>query len=147
MTLSLQVVSSDAEFDDLIDCEWTAYETPHNSAWKFLYPVWGSAPEDRAAAMQESKQRQLESHHTKPNSNWLKVVDNDTGAVVGGALWYVYEKNPYQDFSMKDVTCTWWPEGPKRQMADDMMVQFITPRVERMAKPHLCKSGPPLAIA
>ena len=153
MPLSLLLVTSDAEFDDIIDCEWTSYETPHNPAWKFFYPAWGPNPSDRAAAIQESKTRQIKFHHSKPSSNWVKVVDDDTGKVVGAALWHIYEEDPFKNPPDEKMTCFWWPEGPKRDMADQMMRQVMRPRVERMSKPHLCKSylpnrqsidGPPL---
>ncbi|KAL8720359.1 MAG: hypothetical protein Q9181_007923 [Wetmoreana brouardii] len=137
MPLSLHPVISDSEFDKLIDCEWASYETPHNPAWKFFYPIWGPTPEDRLAAIEESKRRQLQLHHTRPSSHWVKVINDDTGAVVGAALWLVFETNPYEHPPEEKATCFWWPEGPKRQMADEIMRQVMGPRVERMSKPHL----------
>lgn len=141
MSLSLHQVTSDSDFDEIIDCAWTSYETPHNAAWKFFHPIWGPNPSDRTVAIQESKKRQLEFHHSRPGiSNWVKVVDNGTGTVAGAALWCFFEKDPYKDHPEKKMTCFWWPAGPKRMMADEMMGQVMGPRIERMRKPHLCKS-------
>ena len=138
MSLTLHPVTSDSEFDDIIDCEWTAYETPYNSVWKFLYPVFGSTANDRSAAIQESKQRQLELHHSKQSSHWLKVTDDETGTVAGAAQWSVFNENPFKDLP-SGMTCSWWPEGPKRTMVDEYLAQIMGPRLERMSKPHLCK--------
>ncbi|KAL8946892.1 MAG: hypothetical protein Q9222_006771 [Ikaeria aurantiellina] len=136
--LSLQLVNSNAEFHAVIDCEWEAYENPHNPAWKFFYPIWGNDASSRAAAIQESLDRQIKLHHSRASvSNWIKVVDEDTGEVAGAALWLVFEENPYAEWPKEKPTCTWWPEGPKRAMADEIMGQVMVPRLERMSKPHL----------
>lgn len=141
MSLSLHYVTSDSELDEIIDCEWTSYETPHTSAWKIFYPIWGPSPSDRAAAIQESKERQLALHRFRAGvSNWIKVVDDSTGKVIGGAQWCLFDKDPYKNRRGMEMTCFWWPEGPKRKMADEMLGQLMGPRIERMSKPHLCKS-------
>ena len=56
---------------------------------------------------------------------------------MGAALWHIYEESPYAKPPEHEMTCYWWPEGPKRKMADQAMGQMMGPRVERMNKPHL----------
>ena len=138
MSLSLHPVTSDSEFDDIIECEWTSYETPYNPVWTFLYPVLGPEASDRDAAIEESKTRQLQLHHSNSSSHWLKVIDNQIGMVAGAALWKIHKENPYKNLP-EGMSCVWWPEGPKREMADEYMRQVMGPRMARMSKPHLCK--------
>ena len=78
-------------------------------------------------------------HKNDPTSHWIKVVDDDNQSkVVGAALWHFYEESPHAKPPEHEMTCYWWPEGPKRIMADEIMGQMNGPRVERMNKPHLC---------
>ena len=77
-----------------------------------------------------------------PSSHWIKVVDDENDKkVVGAALWHVYEESPFAKPPEHEMTCYWWPEGPKRVMADQVMGQMMGPRVARMNKPHLCMSS------
>ena len=77
-----------------------------------------------------------------PSSHWIKVVDDENEKkVVAAALWHVYEESPFVKPPEHEMTCYWWPEGPKRVMADQVMGQMMGPRIERMNKPHLCMSS------
>ena len=67
--------------------------------------------------------------------------------VVGAAVWNVFEKNPYAGLGECKgngdggglMTADWWPEGPKREMADQVLMQLIGGRVEMMGKAHVCE--------
>ena len=78
----------------------------------------------------------------------MKAVDEDAGGkVVGAAVWNVFEKNPYEGLLGEGkgnedeggLTADWWPEGPKREMADQVLMQLVGGRVEMMGKAHVCE--------
>lgn len=140
MHLSLHLVTSDAEFKEVVHSERIAYETPYNPVFTLFCPIIGDHETARAESLEEAETRQLQWHRSDPSSHWIKVVDDDkNGKVVGAALWHVYEESPYAKPPEHEMTCYWWPEGPKRLMADQIMGQMMGPRVGRMNKPHLCK--------
>lgn len=128
----------DADFDELIRVEWASYEQPYSRLIRLFFPILGPGPEARAAALKESTERQLSWHKEDPTSHWIKVVNSETGKIIGAAEWHVYEENPYA--SQTDEGCTWYPEGEGREMANSLMGQFMAPRMKYMAKPHLCKT-------
>ena len=76
----------------------------------------------------------------------MKAVDEDAGGkVVGAAVWNLYEKNPYEGLGEGNedggggLTADWWPEGPKREMADQVLMQLLGGRAETMGKAHVCE--------
>ena len=136
MGLQLQEVITDAEFREIIEVEWAAYDQPVCRLRPLFFPILGSGKNARAAAMEESTERQLAWHKSDPTSHWIKVVDDASGRVAGAACWHIYDSNPYVTES--DEECTWWPEGEDREMANSLMAQFVTTRMKHMAKPHIC---------
>ena len=138
MTLKLQEVTSDSEFDDIVPLQWTSYETPFNPFLILFCPTRGTGPTAREESMQESKERQAQWHHADPSSHWIKVVD-DAGTVIAAAQWNVYDSDPFAKRSEEPFTAYWWPEGEGRQFAEAALGQWLGPRMERMRKPHLRK--------
>ncbi|MCJ1465021.1 hypothetical protein MMC07_003636 [Pseudocyphellaria aurata] len=137
MPLKVQEIASDAEFDEMIPLQWVSYEQPFNPFLIMYCPVRGTGPTARADSIQESKERQLQWHRADPSSHWLKVVDTDTGAAIGGAQWNIYESDPFAKPPEHPFTAYWWEEGEKRQFIDEALGQWIGPRMERMRRPHL----------
>lgn len=138
MGLLLQPVTSDDDFKELIECEWTAYETPYNGFKEIYCPTLGTGPNAREESMKECRERQLAEHKGDATSHWFKAVDSDSGQIVGGAQWHVYQENPYVN-GMEHIEATWWPEGEGRRFASMGMDQWFGPRGKRMNKPHVCK--------
>lgn len=136
MPLEVADVNVEKDFDELVRVEWTSYEKPYCSLLRLFFPIHGSGAGARAAALKESAERQIGWHEGDPTSNWIKVVDNDTGKIAGAACWHIYKENPYATRS--DVDCTWYPPGEGREMANSLMSQFLTPRKKYTAKPHIC---------
>ena len=133
MRLSAHPVITDEEFKEVIYSERISYETPYNPIFTLFCPVLGSHQTAREESIAEAQVRQLQWHRSDPSSHWIKVVDEDNaGKVVGAALWHVYDQNPYARPSEMEMTCYWWPGGPKRAMADQAMGQLMKPRVTRM---------------
>lgn len=96
MPLTIKERSDESTFSHIVDCELAGYYKPYHPFMQVLFPVFGAAPADRAAVIQESKVRQWQWHSADPTSHWLYVEDDQTGEVVGGAQWHVHEKNPFE---------------------------------------------------
>jgi len=136
MPFKLSKLSSDTEFPELVQAEWAAFENPYCKLIRLYFPVHGDGPKARAAAMNESIERQIGWHRSDPSSHWIKITDTDTGAVAGAAYWHIYESNPYATVSEDE--CTWFPAGEDREIANTLMGQFLGPRMTYMGKPHVC---------
>ena len=136
MSFKVVNVNAEAEFTELVQVEWTSYEHPYCRLIRLFFPIFGSDANARATALKESTDRQINWHKEDPTSDWIKVVDSESGRVAGAACWHVYQENPYA--TQSDEECTWYPPGEGREMANSLMGQFLTPRMKYMAKPHIC---------
>ena len=138
MPFELTELKDDAEFKELVEVERLSYETPLCRLLNLFFPIHGQGPEARAAALHEATERHIGWHRGDPSSRWLKVIDTETGRLVGAACWHTYENNPFTEPSEDE--CMWFPAGEEREMANDLMEQFVTPRMSYMGKPHMCMS-------
>ena len=156
MRPTLSVVHHKAECPAVVQNRWDSHQEPYNPVFAFFCPVLGTHAIARQEAIHESTERQWALHEKDNASVWIKVIDGDdagdgkAGMVLGAAVWYIYTGNPYAGLSdsVKEeqkgggeenaLTCTWWPAGPKRDLADQILHQMIQGRVEAMSKPHLC---------
>lgn len=140
MGLELSEIHADDEssFKELIECEWISFESPYNGFFQIYCPIIGTGPNVRQDWMKESTERQLSWHREDPTSTWLKVVDSDSGQIVGGAQWNVYLENPYPN-GVEHTDAVWWPEGEGRKYASMALEQWYAPRGRRMNKAHIRK--------
>ena len=126
------------DHEALFATEWQAWTHPRNAMWELLSPVLESGPDAEAHAMAAASARQLKATLEDPADHWLKVVDTETGKIVGGALWKIYETNPYRA-PVPAVDASWWPEGDElRDLTNALFEQFNSPRVMKMQVPHVC---------
>ncbi|KAH9908957.1 hypothetical protein F4778DRAFT_714724 [Xylariomycetidae sp. FL2044] len=90
-----------------------SYEDPPQPFLHIFLPVLGPKPQDREAAIQETAVRLRLWPVEDPSSHWQKVVDTETGRIVGGASWNIYMTNPFIDSHPSDVT--WFPDNSSRK--------------------------------
>ena len=139
MLFKVQAVTSDSEFAELALVERLSFESPPCQLMNLYFPLLDpNAPGAREAAIAEAAERQALWHSSDPTSMWIKVVDEESGALAGAALWHIYDSNPYAKHSEDE--CTWFAEGEDRVAANELMGQFFTPRTKNMQKPHVCTS-------
>jgi hypothetical protein len=138
MPFKLTELASDSEFDELVRCEFDAYENPICNLKQLFFPIQGSSLSSAArdAAIADAVKRQTLWHRSDPTSKWIKVIDEESGQLAGAACWHVYPADPYAVES--DEQCDWWPAGEDRNAANALMEQFLTPRMTFMRKPHVC---------
>lgn len=137
MPFTLSEVDPDKDFPELIACQWESYESPNQPFIRVFCPILGSGPNARAESLQKSTALQLAWHRVDPSSHWQKVTDSETGRIAGGALWKIYESNPFAE--TKDVEPDWYPEGSRRAFVKETLKQFGAPRATWARRPHLCK--------
>jgi hypothetical protein len=96
MGFKLSALVSESEFEDLVRCEFDAYENPVCNLKQLFFPIQGSSTTARATAIEDAVKRQALWHKSDPTSKWIKVVDEESGQLVGAACWHVYEEDPYK---------------------------------------------------
>jgi len=133
MGLTLHEIVSSEEFPATVDCERESFGTPFN-AFDILYTPQGLDP---TATRDAVIKNQWDSHTNNSVSHWLKVVDSETGIVVGAAQWYVHEKDPFAGPEDHRVDAIWWPEGDQRKLVNMLFEQFLGPRELTMRRPCL----------
>ncbi len=138
MPLTLKECNDFGTFSSIVDCEWKGYYNPYHTFMQVLFPVFGATTEARAAAIQESKERQWQWHTGDPTSHWLYVEDSETSQVIGGAQWHVHETNPWAERRPK-LEAYWWPEGECKKFVEEMLEQVYGPRMVKMRRPHTCE--------
>ena len=94
-TFSLQKCSTRAELDVIVACMWRAFEQPFHPWLRIVAPVFGSSPEDYAAALRSHQERCWDEHVLDATSTWLYAADNESKDIVGAAEWKVFKTNPY----------------------------------------------------
>ncbi|KAF4624852.1 hypothetical protein G7Y89_g13316 [Cudoniella acicularis] len=126
MSLKLNELTTDAEFGPICAVELEAFTDPFFGFWG----VWkGSSQEEFCA-------RQLSWHKGDPSSHWIYVTDVETGDVIAGTQWMIYEENPYaKETSILEPY--WIPEGTFKDIASQLLHTFLSYRPTRMNEPHL----------
>jgi hypothetical protein len=134
MVLQLSDVNLDADFSELIECQWVAHEDPFQPFYRLFCPIHENG---REASVKESISRFLEWARHDPHEKWLKVVDTDIGKIVGGALYKVYNENPFVHADEEVVY--WYPNDSTRDYASQAIEQMDVPRMEMATRPQVCK--------
>ena len=128
-------VTKREDLDSIVDIIWAAMDGSDPSHQVF-YPVLGTKPEDRKAAIESSKDRTWEDHKSDQSSHWIFVRDVSSGDILGGCQWRIYTANPFPD-GTPYIEAVWWPEGEERRFASEVVRQCYTPRTKWMAYPHV----------
>ncbi|GAW20530.1 hypothetical protein ANO14919_100380 [Xylariales sp. No.14919] len=126
MMLRLHELTTDDEFKSVVELEHEAYSKPFNGIWEVLK---GSSPEECCV-------RQLSWHRNDPSSHWVYITDESSGDVVGAAQWNIYKENPYAN-GPPELKAYWLPEGPLKQVSDQLLGGWVEKRPRYMSKPHL----------
>lgn len=125
----------DKDWLELMECLFLAHEDPEQKFFPLFYPTHGT----REEALVEAAERTKNDCLRDPTSYVQKVVDEDSGKIVGGALWNIYTSNPFPEGKAKEeIEVTWYPDDSSREYAAYVVNHFGKAH-ERMAKrPHLC---------
>lgn len=156
MGFKLLEVQENSEFPELFAAFRAGFTNPGTILWPLFTGDRSSPAFSKDATDIESEAVKAEYigrfiawHRADPTSTWLKVVDEDTGRVVGGGRWTFYESDrPYgEPGAGHKVEATWWPEGTERELASECLGQFLESAVVNMNKPHACMLLPFVSLA
>ncbi|KAI3390600.1 hypothetical protein diail_9101 [Diaporthe ilicicola] len=135
MSLQLQEIDQEVDFPALARCMFESYEDPPQKFFHVFFPTHGTGNEAREAAIDEAATRLKLWHTHDPSSYWQKVVDTETGKVVGGSLWKIHRENPFADPTPSQAT--WFPDDGSRAYVEKALVNHNAPRARVAQKPHL----------
>lgn len=137
MHYQIREVTQRAELDGVVDVWWAAMDgvEPWHAV---LFPTFGSDAHAKEDAKAKSKERLWNSHAHDSASHWIyaQEVKGDLGRIIGGCQWRLYEESPFGEGGPKRMKATWWPDGPGRMFASEVVSQCYAPRQCWMARPH-----------
>ncbi|KAI0444452.1 acyl-CoA N-acyltransferase [Xylaria telfairii] len=135
MPLERQEIDTEVDFPVLARCLFESYEYPPQNFFHIFFPIHGPGHEHREEAIREAAERLKSWHIHDSSSYWQKVVDTTSGKIAGGALWNIYEENP---FAKPDPsTVTWFPEGGSRAFVEKAIENQGRPRFKAAQRPHI----------
>ncbi|KAI9832414.1 MAG: hypothetical protein M1819_004403 [Sarea resinae] len=124
----------------LIKAQYSAFY-PMEPLHDIIYPG-PPTPANLATALW----RQLSSMAAEGGATFLKVTDDDTGALVAGAKWFVYEDEAKRHEGHVNVDWVGEEGSKERAWAQEVMDQFVGRRARRMKGKHalldLCFCAP-----
>ncbi|KAI0116288.1 acyl-CoA N-acyltransferase [Nemania sp. FL0031] len=135
MTLELQDIDIQVDFPALARCLFESYEEPLQKFFHIFFPIHGTGDQPRETAIKECAERLKLWHTHDSTSYWQKVVDTGTGSIAGGALWNIYEENPFNNPHPSAVT--WFPEDGSREFAEKAIKNHAQPRSKAAQRPHI----------
>lgn len=139
MSFEISEITSDTDFDELVEVEFVSFENPPNAFRNLFYPILGTAPDARQIAIKEATARIIQSHKSNPFSHWIKAVDPQSQRLVGAALWIFFESDPYTGKPLPE--CTWWPDGEGKDFTNIWWHKLMQPRIKYMSRRHACKNS------
>ncbi|KAL4883574.1 hypothetical protein BJY04DRAFT_184910 [Aspergillus karnatakaensis] len=134
-----QTDPSSPDFAELVACEVTSFDNPHQSIFRFFYPIFGpEAEEQKRTELKNLVDLQRQWAVDDPDSVWLKVIDTEqNNKIAGGLLIKVHRQNPFTAKKEKEDSAVWYPAGSQREYIDEAMKIFNEPRERFMQRPHL----------
>ncbi|GAP90615.1 putative GNAT family acetyltransferase [Rosellinia necatrix] len=134
MPYLLQEVKDEGDFDEMLGMLHTAFEEPYNPLHHWFMPVY-TTTED---TIQATKQRIVKHWSSDDNLFWLKVIDTETGKIVGVAEWAIRESITHPGEPQKPIEAQWHPEGSDERIFTGKLVTSLKGFMkERMTRPHV----------
>lgn len=77
----------------------------------------------------------VKDHEKKgKSSQWIKIIDIETGEVAGGCQWLAFLEPP---FGLDDEEINRWPAGEERDFVTASFMQFLEFRTTYMQRSHM----------
>ncbi|KAI0896465.1 hypothetical protein F4806DRAFT_464652 [Annulohypoxylon nitens] len=134
MTLRLEEVKDEKDFDEILPVLYAAFGEPYNSLRKWFIPVHTTVE----AAVEGSKERNVRSWKQSEGIHWLKVTDTDSGKIIGAAEWEIREQVSPPDEPQGPINAYWHTEGSEEKaFAEKLFVNLKGFMKKRMGRPHI----------
>lgn len=127
--------AKDEDFLELMGVLWESFETPFFGFLRAVAPITNN---DRKGSLKRYAAAELEEAKANPEIHWVKVVDTETGRIVGGSKWMFHLTDPFAN-PPENFEATWFPPGPKREFATQLVLGMVEPRALRAQRPHACR--------
>ncbi|KAL4903110.1 hypothetical protein BDW74DRAFT_169057 [Aspergillus multicolor] len=130
------------EFADVITCQVASFDTPYQSIFRFIYPIFGHEPEaEKQEALTNLIELQRQWARNDPDSIWLKTVDTHNNNRIAAALQFqIHRRNPFAaaaDNAAFMTSATWYPPGSRREYINACLDIFNVPHERFMQRPHV----------
>ncbi|KAI1367999.1 hypothetical protein F5Y08DRAFT_20028 [Xylaria arbuscula] len=135
MPLELHEVDAERGFPALFRALIESYENPYQSILDVHFTPCGDDEASREARLKEAADRFANWHVNDPVSYWQKVVDTDTGEIVGGACWNIHQGDPFAQTPNFEIT--WQPNDGSREFVGEFLRQYSVPRALVGRKPQV----------
>lgn len=141
MALKLYEVENENEFDGILNMLYKGFGDPYDALRQWFIPSYQY--KDEAATIEAFKKRTVDAWKDNPNNRWVKVLDIDTGEVIGAAEWTIRANlEPTADVP-EPIDADWHQEGSEeRDFASKLMSQLKGFMETRMTRPHIGTAHP-----
>jgi hypothetical protein len=137
MPFELREANLPQDFPAFARLMFEVYEDPPQGFFHTFFPIHGEGEKAREEAIAEAATR-LESWHVDdPSSYWQKIIETETGKLVGTTIWHIYPQNPFEEDHESSVT--WFPDDGSRKFAEQVIEQIDAPRAQFCRRPHICE--------
>ena len=126
------------DLDALVPIIHKAQNDPYLPSVNIFFPINPLSPYDPTPAIQAASERLWKSHRGNPASHWIVVDDEESGEIVGGGQWEIFETNPFAN-GIPKIDVHWWPAGEGRQYCSEILRQVYGPRCLLMRRAHTGK--------
>ncbi|KAI2622458.1 hypothetical protein GGR54DRAFT_64694 [Hypoxylon sp. NC1633] len=132
MPFILEEVKDEKDFDEILPVLFAAFEEPYNSLRRWFIPVHTTVE----AAIEGSKERNVKSWKQHAGIHWVKVIDTESGKVVGAAEWEIRQE--VSNEPLKPINAYWHIDGSEEKVfAERLLMHLKGFMKERMTRPHI----------
>ncbi|KAI0151791.1 hypothetical protein GGR57DRAFT_492808 [Xylariaceae sp. FL1272] len=135
MPLVLEDIDPEKDFPSIARCMFESYEDPPQPCIQLWFPIHGNDDDSRERAIEDAAKQLKQSNANDPTSYWQKIVDDESGRIAGGALWSIFEQNPFTNYEPRQAP--WFPDDGSRAYAETALRIHVTPRLLCSQRPHI----------
>ncbi|KAI0151728.1 hypothetical protein GGR57DRAFT_470256 [Xylariaceae sp. FL1272] len=135
MPLELLDVDAGKDFAELTERMIEAFQDPPQSYLEVYFGLPGKDEQAQRRRIDRAAARFALMNEHSPNNLWQKVVDTDTGSIVGGASWSTYSEDPF--IVQSPIKAPWLPDDGSRKFAESFIRLVIAPRAKIGRRPQL----------
>ncbi|KAI0404435.1 hypothetical protein F4802DRAFT_598133 [Xylaria palmicola] len=135
MPFVLSELDAAVDFPALVKCLVESYDSPLQKFANVYFTPRGDGAAADEGRWREAADRFAAWHARDPSSFWQKVVDTETGEIVGGAAWNIHLDNPFARARSPEVT--WLPDDGSRRFAEEFLRLQSAPRAVVGQRPQV----------
>ena len=137
MPLKMEPLDESVDWPEVGQCLHVSYTDPPQTGYRIIRPMFDISPEGIAQSVERYTEQMQGSQKPEEGSIWFKVVDTDSGCIVAGCWWEIFEKNPFEKIQHSQQSA--WPEGGQRDFATAAMNNVRNVRQTLFSRPHVCR--------